>query len=223
VSHNLRAPIANMMGLTRILPKLDITTPSYNTAIANLDKSALRLDAVIGDLSKILSIKSPDNADKAEIVDMQEISSEVVHSLQESLNAINATIEVQVPDGVLITAKRAYMYSILHNLMTNAIKYRSEERALQIAVKIVQKQEGILLQIQDNGLGMDMEAVRPHIFKLYKRFHVHTEGKGLGLYLVKSQVEAMGGTIEVESAKGAGTIFRIFFRNQGNDRQGIYN
>ncbi|NDK55367.1 PAS domain S-box protein [Pontibacter fetidus] len=223
VSHNLRAPIANMMGLTRILPKLDISTPSYNTAIANLDKSALRLDAVISDLSKILSIKSPDNAEKTETINLQEITTEVVHSLQESFSAINATINLQVPDSLQLNAKRAYLYSIIHNLMTNAIKYRSEERALQVQVEVALKPEGILLQIQDNGLGMDMEAVRPHIFKLYKRFHVHTEGKGLGLYLVKSQVEAMGGTIEVESAKGTGSVFRILFRNQQYDRQGLYN
>ncbi|MEJ8757264.1 PAS domain-containing sensor histidine kinase [Pontibacter sp. H259] len=214
VSHNLRAPVANMMGLTKILPKLDTGGPSYATALANLDKSALRLDAVICDLSKILSIKGPDNAEATETINLQSISTEVIQSLVETTIAVKGTIEMLVDKDIHLQGKRAYIYSILHNLVTNAIKYRSEERPLHILLKAEQTNDGISLQVQDNGLGMDMQAVDQHIFKLYKRFHVHTEGRGLGLYLVKSQVEAMGGTINVESSPGIGTTFRICFKRQ---------
>ncbi|MBC5772684.1 PAS domain S-box protein [Pontibacter sp. KCTC 32443] len=217
VSHNLRAPVANMMGLTRILPKLDISSQNYTMALENLDKSALRLDNVICDLSKILAVKSPDNTEAIELVDLHSITTEVVHSLQETLTSINASIDLQTAEGTLFHAKRAYVYSILHNLMTNAIKYRSEDRPLHLQLSISKNTEGINVQVQDNGLGMDMELVRPHIFKLYKRFHVHKEGKGLGLYLVKSQVEAMGGSIDVESIKGHGTTFRIHFKTPRYD------
>lgn len=217
VSHNLRAPVANMVGLTRMLPKLDVTAQSYTTALTNLDKSAHRLDAVICDLSKILSIKSFDNSENSEIVDLESICTEVMQSMHETVSALKGTIQLDVEEGTKLQAKRAYIYSILHNLMINAVKYRAEERQLHIHVKINQNSEGVLIQVQDNGLGMDMDAVRPHIFKLYKRFHVHTEGRGMGLYLVKSQVEALGGSIEVDSTKGAGSIFKILFKTQRND------
>ncbi|MBJ6116594.1 PAS domain S-box protein [Pontibacter sp. BT310] len=223
VSHNLRAPVANMIGLTRILPKLDINTPNYTTALQSLDKSVLRLDNVICDLSKILSIKNPENGDVAETIDLKSISEEVLNSMQDTLFSLQATIELQIPNGLLLTAKRAYLHSVLHNLVTNAIKYRSTDRTLHLRLKAEHTPQGISLLVQDNGLGMDMEVVRPHIFKLYKRFHVHTEGTGLGLYLVKSQVEAIGGTIDVDSTKGHGTTFRVFFRAQQHDRKGVYN
>ncbi|MER2997540.1 PAS domain-containing sensor histidine kinase [Pontibacter populi] len=223
VSHNLRAPVANMMGLTRILPKLDINSPSYTTALLSLDKSVLRLDNVICDLTKILSVKNPENAETTETIELKSISEEVITSMQDTLYNLNATVRLHIPDDIILNAKRAYLHSIIHNLVTNAIKYRAEERTLHIELVAEHKPQGTTLQVRDNGLGMDMEVVRPHIFKLYKRFHVHTEGTGLGLYLVKSQVEAMGGTIDVESAKGHGTTFRVFFRTQQHDRKSVYN
>lgn len=217
VSHNLRAPVANMVGLTKILPKLNTAEPSYTKALTSLDKSVLRLDAVICDLSEILSIKSPEGKEATEPVELLSLSKEIVQCLHETTSAEQETIELDIAEGLVLPAKKAYLHSIIHNLLLNAIKYCSEERPLRILLKVEHSPEGTLLQVQDNGLGMDMEAVGPHIFKLYKRFHVHTEGKGLGLYLVKSQVEAMGGTINVESTLGQGTTFRIFFRNQQHD------
>ncbi|MBB6611701.1 PAS domain S-box protein [Pontibacter sp. Tf4] len=218
VSHNLRAPVANIVGLTRMLPKLQSDAVAFTKALANLDKSVQRLDAVICDLGKILAVKTPDSSEVLEPVDLATLSAEVAQSLQETTTAIKATVILKTQGGIVLQAKRAYLYSILHNLFTNAIKYRSEERPLQLQLTISKNSDGsTAIQVTDNGLGMDMDAIRPHIFKLYNRFHVHTEGRGLGLYLVKSQVEAMGGTIEVESVKGEGTTFKIHFKAQRND------
>jgi PAS domain S-box-containing protein len=217
VSHNLRAPVANVVGLTKLLQKLDKNAAPYNTALTNLDKSAVRLDNVIKDLSKILSVKSDDKDgdlyEESETVIIADLITEVLQSLQETLVSINADVKLSLVTNASLDIKRAYLYSIIHNLLTNAIKYRSNERPLQVQIQCVEENEQIMIAVKDNGTGMDMTKVKPHLFKLYKRFHTDVEGKGLGLYLVKSQVEALNGQIEVESEMGVGTEFRISFKN----------
>ena len=66
-----------------------------------------------------------------------------------------------------------------------------------------------VIEIVDNGLGFNTEQHKEKLFRLYTRFHSHVEGRGLGLYLIKSQVEVLHGKVEVESKPGFGTRFRI--------------
>jgi signal transduction histidine kinase len=103
--------------------------------------------------------------------------------------------------------------SIFLNLLTNAIKYRSENKQLRVTISSKVVDNDLILTFKDNGIGIDLVRNRDKIFGLYQRFHNHPDSKGLGLYLVKSQVEAMGGTINVESTVGKGTTFIIVFKN----------
>jgi signal transduction histidine kinase len=66
--------------------------------------------------------------------------------------------------------------------------------------------------VSDNGLGINMTVFRDKLFTLYSRFHTHMEGKGLGLYLVKTQITALGGRIEIESEVNKGSTFKVYFR-----------
>jgi signal transduction histidine kinase len=99
--------------------------------------------------------------------------------------------------------------SIFYNLLSNAIKFRSPSRPLRIIARSRSENGNAILEISDNGLGFDTELHREKLFKLYKRFHTHVEGRGLGLYLIKSQVEVLHGEIEVDSKPGRGSMFRI--------------
>ena len=105
-----------------------------------------------------------------------------------------------------------YVESILYNLISNAIKYRDPERSPHIAIKTTHENEFVCLAVMDNGLGIDLKKYKQNIFSLYKRFHLHVEGKGLGLYLVKTQIEALGGRVEVRSEPNEGTTFQIYFK-----------
>ena len=104
---------------------------------------------------------------------------------------------------------RGFIHSIIYNIISNAIKYKSPERKPEIQVKIYQEDNNIILIIADNGLGIDLPHQRDKVFGLYKRFHFHTEGKGVGLYTVKTQVEILGGKIDVQSDVDKGTTFKI--------------
>ncbi|MEQ9412921.1 MAG: ATP-binding protein, partial [Cyclobacteriaceae bacterium] len=105
------------------------------------------------------------------------------------------------------------MESIIQNLVGNAIKYRSPERNPEIEVKTFRVNDETYFSVVDNGLGINLERHGGKIFGLHKTFHRHTEAKGVGLFITKTQVEAMGGTITVESTVGKGSTFTINFGN----------
>jgi hypothetical protein len=96
-------------------------------------------------------------------------------------------------------------------LISNGIKYRSPQRPLKMKIRTTKGKGTIALEVSDNGLGMNLDQFSRSIFGLYKRFHTHTDGKGLGLYLVKLQIESLGGKIEVASELNVGTTFKVIF------------
>lgn len=223
VSHNLRAPVANLVGLATMLQKMDRSGSRFDLGLQNLEKSARRLDDVINDLNKILAVRAANKDDSREIVSLKEVASEVLQSLQHLLDLAGAQLVTDLSADDILWGNRAYVYSILHNLITNAIKYKSTDRNLLIELISVRKENELILQVRDNGSGMNLEAVQPHLFQLYKRFHTGQEGKGIGLYLVKMQVEAIGGRITVESQVEAGTTFTLHFEKASHGQQGLHN
>ncbi|AKD02091.1 hypothetical protein PKOR_01720 [Pontibacter korlensis] len=211
VSHNLRSPIANALGLSTILQKADRSSATYDTALKNLQESALKLDTVVRDVNTILSIRDNKHTQPKELVEITEVCQQAFLNLQESLEHCDGKVTFDIQEGLSVKANKAYLHSIFYNLMSNAIKYRSSERALNLQVKCYTcPEKGAVITISDNGLGFDMEKVGNDLFKLYKRFHPDKKGRGIGLYLVKTHVEAMEGRIEVSSQVDVGTSFSIY-------------
>ncbi|MDO6391249.1 PAS domain S-box protein [Pontibacter sp. BT731] len=213
VSHNLRAPVANLVGLSTLLQKLDSNSSRFMQGLQNLETSARRLDDVISDLNKILAVRSSNLQAAYEMVGLRDVAAEVVQSLQHLLTPINGRIVLNLKQEDLLWANRAYVYSILHNLISNAIKYKSAQRELLIELNSVREKDSLQLLVKDNGSGMDLETVKPHLFQLYKRFHAGPDGKGIGLYLVKMQMSAIGGEIKVDSKPELGTTFTLHFKH----------
>ena len=103
------------------------------------------------------------------------------------------------------------MESIFLNFLTNGIKYKSLKRNAYVKFNAVIDDKKIILSVQDNGLGIDLEKNKDKLFGMYKTFHGNKDAQGVGLYITKNQIEAMGGTINVESQTDVGTIFKIIF------------
>lgn len=89
--------------------------------------------------------------------------------------------------------------------------YRQPEIPCLITIKSNQINNKLELVFSDNGLGIDLQRRADEVFGLYKRFHSHVEGKGMGLFMVKTQVEKLGGKISIQSEVNKGTAFKIEF------------
>jgi signal transduction histidine kinase len=212
VSHNLRAPVANILGLVNVLDRDQSGTPTNLEVFDHLEKATLNLDAVIRDLNQILSIRN--NLGKLkERIDLPQLVGDLLKGLEADIREAGATISTEWGGVKHIFSLRSYVYSILLNLVSNAIKYRHPLRPPQVMLSAEWQPDGSLcLAVADNGLGVELKGNPEKIFGLYKRMHDHVEGKGLGLYLVKTQAQALGGRVEVESQLGEGTTFRVFLK-----------
>ncbi|HEY4650328.1 MAG TPA: ATP-binding protein, partial [Pontibacter sp.] len=126
------------------------------------------------------------------------------------INETGAHIETNFEVEAILYARKN-LRSIMYNLVSNAVKYRSEERAPSVRVSTYRKNDFVVLEIADNGLGIRKEQ-QHKLFSMFKRLHKHVEGTGIGLYIVKRIIENNGGRIEVESEYDKGTTFRVYFR-----------
>jgi PAS domain S-box-containing protein len=209
VSHNMRAPVANVLGLANLLKNNDIDEIEKKSLIESIHFSTLKIDEVLTDLNLILSSKSDINKTKDHI-SIIEIIGSVFETLniqhEEKLN--HFTIDIEAEAERIISTK-SYIESIFYNLISNAIKYKSIERALYVKIKITKILGALQIIFSDNGIGMDLERHGKSIFGLYKRFNSSIEGKGLGLHMTKTQIESLGGNILVESKLNEGTTFTI--------------
>jgi signal transduction histidine kinase len=210
ISHNLRGPISSILGIESILNKENPGDPHNVIALEHLTKATRNLDSVVRDLSDVLNMY---NEEEMEIVKISipEIFSSVTTSLQAEIQEANAKVVTEYNGVSTVYGVKAFMESILYNLVSNALKYRDYDRKLTISIKAVKLGNQVCLSVSDNGIGFDAASINPEkIFGLYQRFNLDRPGKGIGLFLVKSQAEAMGGSAELDSAVNKGTTVRIF-------------
>lgn len=209
ISHNLRAPINNIQALINLLDeRSDIK--DYRLIFDKLRNVAKNLRETMNELMDTLKVKAQAHEDLTE-VRFKEVLDKVVQSLEGELIVAQASVTFDFNEASAITYSKPYLESIFQNLLTNAIKYRSPDREPIIHFKSTMANNHLELSVSDNGRGIDMEKFGDKIFGLHKTFHDHQEARGVGLFLVKTQIEALGGTIRVSSEVDKGTTFTIRF------------
>jgi len=211
-SHNLRAPLSNLTGLLNLMDDMVIEDLELREIINGFSKSTHLLNETINDLVKVVIIKDNPSIEKEKVL-IKEIFENVFNQLSFLIGLHKPILKIDLEEVTILNINKSYLESIFLNLLTNSIKYRAENRQLRVSISSKVIENDLILTFKDNGIGIDLQRNRDKIFGLYQRFHNHPDSKGLGLYLVKSQVEAMGGTITVESEIGKGTIFTIIFKN----------
>lgn len=208
VSHNLRAPLANILGLTNLLKETNIENETTKLIITNLSKASQNLDIVITDLSEILQIRKQIREEKL-AVKLSSLVDSISISLENLIEDSNAKIETDFSEINEIITLKGYLHSVFINLIVNSIRYARVGVPPIISITSKKKEYKIIIQFKDNGRGIDLKKNGDKVFGLYKRFHIDIEGKGVGLYMTKTQVELLGGSIRVESEVQKGTIFTI--------------
>jgi signal transduction histidine kinase len=214
ISHNLRGPVANILGLAEVLSIAKTSAEEDEMIMGEIFNAVTKLDNVISDLNYALQVKNQVN-EKKEMVNFMELIRDIKTAINTQLKKEKVKIICDFSEAEEMYAIKSYCYSIFYNLISNSIKYRKPEIAPIIIITSKRTDNQIELIFQDNGLGFDLEKTGDDVFGLYKRFHFHTEGKGMGLYMVKTQVETQGGKIDVNSEIDKGTEFKLVFEDMG--------
>lgn len=208
-SHNLRAPVSNLTTLVNMYNQLD-EAEDREVVYKNFQRVVKHLSSTLNDL--IDSLKIQENLEQTrEKIAFESVLSKTKEILVAQIVETETVIESNFAEAPTLLYHRPYLESIFLNLISNAIKYRSSDCKPIIKIETGIAAEGVFMKISDNGLGINLKRHGHKIFGLHKTFHRHKEAKGVGLFMTRAQVEAMGGAISVESTEGVGTSFMINF------------
>jgi len=211
-SHNLRAPVVNIDSLLKFYDPKKTDSPENEMIFEKIVLSVEQLKSSLQDLIQLVAIK--DNKEKStEKIVFADIVEVVRRNLHSQIEEAKARIETDFEEAEEIIVNKPIIESIIQNLISNAIKYTGNDIP-HIQLRTNRHKNGVMLSIKDNGIGMDLNKMGDRLFGMYQRFHENKEGKGLGLYIVKSQIESIGGSIDVESQPQKGTTFKVYFADK---------
>ncbi len=210
-SHDLKSPISNLEGLLTLMKKKinSKLSETERNIVEMMGKSILKLNNTISNLTEVTRAQK-NLEDKMEAVSIREILNDVKEEIQDAVESANVAL-IEHLEVEEFTFAKASLRSIVYNLLSNAIKYRSEKRPAEISVRSLLEDGQKVLCIRDNGLGLSKKQ-QEKLFGMFKRFHSHVEGSGIGLYIVKRTMENYGGRVVVQSKQDVGTEFKLYFQ-----------
>ncbi|WP_210486028.1 PAS domain-containing sensor histidine kinase [Rufibacter aurantiacus] len=210
-SHDLKSPIANLEGLlTALQEDLGSEVENHSQIISLMQGSIGTLKKVISDLADVTRLQL--GKQQSESVQIQGLVAEVKENLRQLIKSTNAQITADDLAFDHLHYSRKNLRSILHNLVSNAIKYADPKKTPQVTIRTYFSETGEhVLSVSDNGLGIPPSQFTK-IFGMFKRVHDHVEGTGVGLYLVKKILDNSGDHITVESEEGQGSTFKVYFK-----------
>jgi len=210
-SHDLRQPVDNLRGLFEELRlTVVLTDPEAEQLWQLVEKSLGDLSTTITDLATIVHVARKSGGQAIETVVLADLTADVLQALRPQVQSAEADIQLDFAALPELRYVRSNLRTILINLLANALKYRHPERPARVQLRTRRQGGQPVLEIRDNGLGMNLERHGQELFQLFRRFHPQAaQGTGVGLFLVNRLVQANGGRIEVESQEGIGTLFRL--------------
>lgn len=208
-SHNLRAPASNLISLLELIQESE--SPEETESL--IHKFKISVDYLRETLDSLVEVLRIQEFAKREIetVRFQESLEKIKKILEGQIIETETEIEFDFGAFGECEYNKSYLESILLNLVSNSIKYRSPDRRLKITVYTENSNGKRYLNVKDNGLGIDLKKNEGKLFGLHKTFHRHPEARGVGLFLTKTQVESLGGRIFAQSEPNKGTTITIEF------------
>ncbi|AWH73820.1 histidine kinase [Dokdonia sp. Dokd-P16] len=207
ISHNLRSQVGNLQMSAALFDTSNLSA-DQNELLENFTKIGKSLDITLKHLNKIVSVHNVASETRDSVV-IEEVYQRVVAGLSQTIRENKVMMYTDFSEVEEIPYIEAYLESILQNLITNAIRYKHPDRDPEISLYTYEEDGKVHLLVKDNGLGIDLEKHGEELFKIYKTFHGNDDALGLGLFLTRNEVEAMGGEINVESKVGKGSKFIV--------------
>src|SRR5688572_10844135 len=209
VSHNLRSPIGNILSLLTFM-ETSKSEEDKAQLMSYLKESTSNALTTLEELNEVLKLKQNKNIEKQHL-EFEKVYTQVRTLISAKIAECSAEIKLDFSKAPTIVYPNIYLESIFLNLLTNALKYRKPDEKPIIELRTYYDKKDIILEVKDNGLGINLERYGHQIFKLQKTFHKHPESRGIGLFMIKNQIEAMGGEISIKSKENIGTTFFINF------------
>jgi PAS domain S-box-containing protein len=208
ISHNIRSHVANLSGIIDNVDLDDKQDAAYSLELLKISVGAL--DNTIRHLNEVISIQSENNLPLAALNVTDEVH-KVVDLLRQPVQEARAEIQLDLGSAETLETNPAYLESILLNILSNALKYRDPDRQLKIRLTLYEQAQFKVIKVSDNGIGIDLARNMDKLFKMFGTFNGNRDARGLGLFIVKTQVEALGGKITVDSEPGEGSTFSVYF------------
>jgi PAS domain S-box-containing protein len=206
VSHNLRSHSSGIIGLLEIVEN-ENRDLKENELFQLTHVGAKNLHKAVEELSNVVSNNF--NRSEQSIIFLKERIDESIQYFLKNIEDENMDIINLVPESAKVWGIKSYINNVISNLISNALKYKSDDRKSFLKIYTEIKEKYTYLYFEDNGIGINLEKYKDQIFEMYKTFHSHEESRGVGLFIVKNQIESMKGEIEVKSTPGEGTTFII--------------
>jgi light-regulated signal transduction histidine kinase (bacteriophytochrome) len=211
-SHDMKSPMTSLVGMLTLMQHKDAIKPEHRNLFDLAVNSAMQMQKTIKALNEIIAFRKTLNI-KREKIDLAEALQEVKISIHDLITSSGAIISADFSECPYINYPAVHLKSIFQNLLTNAIKYKQEGKPPVIDIKTTSEDNFVVLQFSDRGMGIDMKRNKNKLYGLFQRFHVNTEGVGIGLHMIHSIIESYGGKIEIESEVNQGTTFKINLSN----------
>lgn len=210
VSHNLRSHASNILGISTLIENAQ-NEEDRNEMIQLLKTVSTNLNETLLNLNNIVSIQTSLDV----VVEPLNLSEYVLRTLETQNVQIlskEAIVINEIDEDIEVNFNKAYLESILLNLISNALRYSHPDRMPVINLTCVEEHHQWVLKVADNGVGIDLNKHGDKMFGIYQTFNGNADARGFGLFISKNQIDAMGGKIEVESTLGEGATFKIYFK-----------
>lgn len=212
VSHNLRSHAGNFAMMLDLLSEEEPEIAEHEY-IKLVKKASDNLTETIANLNEVVLMNTSVEQNLVQI-ELKHAVTAAIHNVSTLIKNAEVEITNDVEDGIKVLGVSAYIDSIVLNFITNGIKYRAPDRPAKIKLSSHQEDSWVVLTVEDNGIGIDLIRNGSKLFGMYKTFHPNPDARGIGLFITKNQVEALGGKIEVTSKVNEGTTFKIFLKNE---------
>jgi len=211
VSHELRTPLTSIKLLSTSLLGDDNPDPAiYKEFLTDIDSEIDRLNGIIDSLLYLFDLEKDETEIELDYYSLNTLVDRVTTLLQPIADQKHVTIQLVALKEIKAYFDREKMYQCLLNLMANAIKYNTDGGQVKVLIK--ELEETIFISVEDDGYGIEAEAL-PYIFERFYRTdkarNRKTGGTGLGLSIVQQIVNLHGGSITVDSIINEGTTFKI--------------